>query len=142
MTSVPLRTPHSARQSGHVIRNVVIHLLGDQPVVVDLVARPQSSDASLICLNLRTIDGKRPPSVHEKDSLFLIPLATVRFIEIPARSLTSDQQPEPTADDGLRNGGNGAHGIDHPSLPVAVPARELELELEPDEDLLRRIRDV
>ncbi|MDQ3938084.1 MAG: hypothetical protein M3253_05325, partial [Chloroflexota bacterium] len=137
---VPLRTPHSAPQSGNVIRNVVIHLLGDQPVVVDLVARPQSSDASLICLNLRTIDGKRPPSVHEKDSLFLIPLATVRFIEIPARSLASDQQPDASADDGVRDGGNGAQGIDHRSLPVVLPARELELE--PDEDLLRRIRDV
>jgi len=134
VTSVPWRAARGPCQTARVIRNVVIHLLGDQPVVVDLLSRPQASDASLLCLNLRTIDGKRPPSVHEQDSFFVIPLATVRFIEIPARELATHSQPEPTSDEPFGNGHSQA------IAPIGLPGPELELE--PDEDLLQRIRDV
>ena len=66
-----------------MIRNVVLHLLGELPMVADIESLPSVGDATLLCTNLRTIDGKKPISTDHLDSVFVIPLQTVRFIEIP-----------------------------------------------------------
>ena len=60
----------------------VIHPISDQPLVVDIEEMPTATDVSLVCFNVRTIDGKRPKFVDRKTSTFLFPLASVRFVEV------------------------------------------------------------
>lgn len=90
----------------------VVHILNDQPIVVDVVETPKPSDIALICTNVRTLDGKRPVFIDHVDSTFVFPYAQIRFVEIPS----------------------GA-------APVAAEAAAEAEELEIDEDFLRRIRD-
>jgi len=60
----------------------VIHALSDQPLLVDIEEMPTATDVSLVCFNVRTIDGKRPKFVDRKTSTFLFPLASIRFVEV------------------------------------------------------------
>ena len=69
-----------------MISGVTIHLANDLPVVVDLEEMPGPGDRMIRCTNVRTIDGKRPPFVHERTSTFLLPLHMVRVIEVPQMS--------------------------------------------------------
>jgi hypothetical protein len=93
----------------------VIHPLSDQPLLVDIEAVPVPGDVSLVCSNVRTIDGKRPKFIDRTDSTFVFPLNSVRFIEVYTTS----------------EGGE-----------VAEPGVEPEPdELEIDEDFLRRVRE-
>ncbi len=103
-----------------MIRDAVIHMQGEQPLVADLPTLPSAGDSCLVCTNMRTLDGKRPTFVDEVGSTFIIPLQHVRFIEI---------QPE---------GGAAAHA--HPALAAGEPAPD-EAAAELDEDFLRRIRE-
>lgn len=119
-----------------VIRNAVIHIEGTLPVLADLPGMPQASDVSLLCTNLRTVDGKRPTFIEHSDSWFLVPLATVRFVEMPSNAMAASSP--------LDAGAN-------PRSDAARPAEERmppplddfdDLDLEPDETLLQRIRDI
>jgi hypothetical protein len=65
-----------------MLRDVVIHVNNEQPILADLVAEPTSLDNSVVCTNLRTMSGTTPVFVERSDSTFVIPLATIRFIEI------------------------------------------------------------
>ena len=65
-----------------MIRDAVIHMQGEQPLVADLPTLPTVGDSCLVCTNLRTLDGKRPTFVDVTGSTFVIPLQHVRFIEI------------------------------------------------------------
>jgi hypothetical protein len=67
-----------------VIRDAVIHLLNEQPMVADLPTMPAPGDQALICTNLRTMARKRPVFVDDLASTFVFPFAQIRFIEIPA----------------------------------------------------------
>ena len=60
----------------------VIHPISDQPLVVDIEEMPTAVDVSLVCFNVRTIDGKRPKFIDRKTSTFLFPLASIRFVEV------------------------------------------------------------
>ena len=60
----------------------VIHPISDQPLVVDIEEMPTAADVSLVCFNVRTIDGKRPKFIDRKTSTFLFPLASIRFVEV------------------------------------------------------------
>ena len=91
----------------------VVHILNDQPVVVDVVETPKPADIALICTNMRTLDGKKPVFIDHVDSTFVVPYAQIRFVEIPSGAA-------PAAD-----------------VEAAGEAEELEI----DEDFLRRIRD-
>lgn len=102
-----------------MIRNAVIHFEGDQPLQADLMALPTAADASVICTNMRTLDGKRPTFVDALTSTFVIPLVHIRFIEI-------------AADDRVTSAA--------PALPEGEPETE-EAAAELDEDFLRRIRE-
>lgn len=110
-----------------MIRNAVIHIMNEQPLVADLFETPSPSDLTLICTNLRTMNGTRPVFVDHIESVFVFPLAIVRFIEIPPGSQGTPAQLEGETE-----------------APVVEPAPETEPEpdLEIDEDFLRRVRDV
>lgn len=108
-----------------MIRNAVIHLLNEQPVLADLYEMPQARDQGLLCTNMRTMDGKRPVFIERMDGVFFFPYLHVRFLEIP------------TGSTGLPEIEGGAGSKQAPE-----PAAEPEADVELDEDFLRRIRDV
>jgi hypothetical protein len=112
-----------------VIRNACIHVNGEQPLLADLFELPATSDVTLRCTNLRAMNGKRPVFADEIASVFFFPMIHIRFIEIPPSSMA---------------GGD----VDLP-MPIPVGAgsqleagtAEDELDLEIDEDFLRRVRE-
>jgi hypothetical protein len=112
-----------------MIRNAVLHLNGEQPVVVDLFELPEAVDLGVRCTNMRTLDGKRPVFIDDIKAVFFFPYEAVRFVEIPARSLIGTELEVQ---------------VDEP-VAVTVPAAAETLDddnLEIDEDFLRRIREV
>ncbi len=112
-----------------MIRNVVLHLNNEQPVVVDLFELPTSVDLGVRCTNMRTLDGKRPVFIDAIDSVFFFPYLHVRFVEIPPRSLV----------------GTELEVAVEVALPAAMPeaaSTDDDESLEIDEDFLRRIREV
>ena len=111
-----------------MIRNVVIHITNEQPLLADLYEMPTPTDVSLVCTNMRMLDGKKPIFIDHADSVFVFPYLNIRFIEILAAAATG--LPEtPGADQAI-------------STDEASAAGETEEDLELDEDFLRRIRDV
>jgi hypothetical protein len=112
-----------------MIRNVVLHLNNEQPVLVDLFDLPNSVDLGVRCTNMRTLDGKRPVFIDDINAVFFFPYLHVRFVEIPPRSLIGTDLEVPVE-----------------VAVVAGPApsdasTEDEEDLEIDEDFLRRIRE-
>jgi hypothetical protein len=112
-----------------VIRNAVIHISNEQPLVADLYDMPGSGDVSLICTNVRMLDGKKPVFVDRSNSVFVFPYLHIRFIEIMAGAATGY---EDASDDGVVPvpGGDGEG------------TAEADADLELDEEFLRRIREV
>jgi hypothetical protein len=103
-----------------LIRDAVLHLQNEQPLLADLFSVPTSADACVVCTNVRTLAGKRPLFVDRMDSIFLFPLEHVRFVEVPV---------------GSAGGFMAALGAGEGDEPQEAP------ELEIDEDLMRRIRE-
>lgn len=103
-----------------VIRNAVIHLTNEQPLLADLYALPAPGDTVIMCTNLRTMGGKRPVFADHIESVFYFPYAHVRFLEIPPGA-----DPSKPAPDGKAR--------------AVEPEPEVELEI--DEDFLKRVRD-
>jgi hypothetical protein len=127
-----------------VIPDAVLHIQNEQPLLVDLLERPNPGDSLLVCTNLRSLSGKRPVWADDGDSTFYFPYSIIRFIEIHSGT-----------DETLELGsGEDAEAGDRPPRPARpaaasrrpakTPARkaEPEPELEIDEDFLRRVRDV
>jgi hypothetical protein len=112
-----------------MIRDAVLHLANDQPLLVDLHDRPAATDALIVCTNVRTMTGTRPVWIDQSASTFFFPLGIVRFLEIHPGSDESQGPPGPGAEAAAGELGGPADG------PV-------ETELEIDEDFLRRVRDV
>ena len=115
---------------GTVIRNAIIHIQNEQPLLADLFEAPGPGDIGLRCTNLRTNDGKRPVFIEESGSVFFFPYLHVRFIEIPAKSITGS---DPSF---------ALEVVETMQLPAPVAEPEPEPDLEIDEDFLRRIREV
>ena len=115
-----------ADRSG-VIRDAVIHLTNEQPLLADLLETPSPGDATLICTNLRTMNGQRPVFIDDIDSVFVFPLVHVRFVEIPPRARG---ELVPAVEDAETT--SGAQGTGFETGP----------DLEIDEDFLRRVREV
>ena len=113
-----------------MIRNAVLHLNNEQPVVVDLFELPTSVDLGVRCTNMKTLDGKRPVFIDDTDAVFFFPYLHVRFVEIPPRSLV----------------GTELEVAVEVAVPVAAPDtaddEDADGNLEIDEDFLRRIREV
>ena len=70
-----------------MIRDVVVHIANEQPILVDLVFEPAPADVALICRNLRLMNGKKPVFIDKIDSTFVISLSQVRFVEMPRTSM-------------------------------------------------------
>ena len=82
-----------------MLRNVVVHIANEQPILADLLVEPKPSDVVLICTNLRTMGGKKPVFIDKTESTFMLPMAHVRFVEIPQASMAAsdseqDEAPE------------------------------------------------
>ena len=128
-----------------MIRNVILHLHGEQPMKADIESLPKSEDAGLLCTNLRTLEGRKPLSTEYLDSVFLLPYNVIRFIEIPRvaiheAGLDEDLPPSPAelpaAAEAVPEGAN--------VLVTPPPGGDEEdgfESLAPDEELLRRIRE-
>jgi len=117
-----------------VIRDAVLHINNEQPLLADLFEAPSPGDVGLRCTNLRSLNGKRPVFVDDIASIFFFPYLHIRFVEIPPAALA-------TADSSL-----AAYEADAddqgPSVHASPPEPEPEPDLEIDEDFLRRIREV
>ena len=110
-----------------MIRNVVIHITNEQPLLADLYEMPTAADVSLICTNIRMPDGKKPIFIDNGSSVFVFPYLNIRFLEILAGSAT----------------GLADLPVDEPvAVGSPIDDGENEADLELDEDFLRRIRDV
>jgi hypothetical protein len=112
-----------------VIKNAVLHLNNEQPMLADLFELPTAGDLGLRCTNLRMMNGKRPVFVDDMAALFFFPYLHVRFVEIPPASLVGTDLPMPVAV--------------APVKEAPDPADELDEDggLAIDEDFLRRIRE-
>jgi hypothetical protein len=111
-----------------MIRNVVIHLINEQPMLADVEALPAPSDVAFVCTNLRSMNGTRPVFIDRSESTFVFPYAHIRFVELPSAAGAGKGAP-----------GDQRRGAD--SAEPAVPAAP-EAELEIDEDFLRRVREI
>ena len=112
-----------------MIRNVVLHLNTEQPVVVDLFELPTAVDLGVRCTNMRTLDGKRPVFIDDITAVFFFPYLHVRFVEIPPRSLIGTDLEVPVE----------VAVVAGPASSADELADEEDLEI--DEDFLRRIRE-
>lgn len=102
-----------------MIRDAVIHLFNEQPLLADLLEAPLPGDISLLCTNLRMMNRKRPIFVDDGQSTFVFPYSQIRFVELP----------------------RGAE--EHSGARLPLPAsRDEPDEIELDEELLRRVRDL
>jgi hypothetical protein len=110
-----------------VIRNVVIHITNEQPLLADLFELPTPTDVSLVCTNVRMLDGKKPIFIDHSKSTFVFPYLNVRFIEMLPGSTAGLTDQAPGEEDGVAVESGGEV--------------ESEAELELDEDFLRRIRE-
>ncbi|MEA2518248.1 MAG: hypothetical protein QOF49_328 [Chloroflexota bacterium] len=130
MTIGPGTPERRQRDDGHMLRNAIIHISNEQPLLADLFEMPTSADASLVCTNIRMLDGKKPIFIEHSTSVFVFPYLHIRFVEIMPGS--SSETPEPAPDE------IGSVAV----APAAELDPEPEVDLELDEDFLRRIRDV
>ena len=120
----------TGRDDRAVIRNVILHLNNEQPLLADLFEAPSPGDVGLRCTNLREMNGKRPVFVDDSASIFFFPYLHIRFVEIPPSAMASGD-PGATVQPAAANvGADRPAGID------------TEPDLEIDEDFLRRIREV
>jgi len=117
-----------------VLKNAVLHLHNEQPLLADLLELPATEDVAVRMTNLRTLDGKRPVFVDDMTSVFVFPYHRISFLEVPRTSLVGTdleaQMPvKATVAAAVAAGVNEAAGGDDGDLEI-------------DEDFLRRIREV
>jgi hypothetical protein len=108
-----------------MIRNVVVHMQGEQPFLADLHQMPTPADSALVCTNVRLAGGKKPTYIDHSESTFLIPLIHVRFVEVPPPA-------EPLPETARITAGTVAAADGHANF---------DTDLDLDEDFLRRVRD-
>lgn len=116
-----------ATYPARVIRDAVLHMNNEQPMLCDLREMPSPSDVALVFTNLRMMDGKKPIFIDNQDSWFTMPMHVVRFIEVPLAAMEA------------------ASILQLPSGPLPARGAPTEEEREEDEaaeELLARIRDV
>jgi hypothetical protein len=125
-----------------MIRNVIVHLHNEQPLMADLYQMPAPTDSALVCTNLRDMNGKRPIFIDDSASYFSFSLTVVRFVEVPANSIRAAGVETPggsaNPERGLVVAGDAtSQGGDHDAPPARPPDADLEI----DEDFLKRVRD-
>jgi hypothetical protein len=125
-----------------VLRNVVLHINGEQPLLADLYEVPSNSDVGVRCTNLRMMNGKRPIFVDDSASVFFFAYLHIRFIEIPPAAAAAAGL-EVLLPAGVVAQSGGAEAGTEPSVASDGELDDgLDGELEIDEDFLRRIREV
>ena len=130
-----------------MIRNVVVHIANEQPLLTDLFDLPAPTDAGLVCVNLRAMDGKRPIFVDHIENTFFFPYHVIRFLEIPTGSLERHRAETGRGglpDTSLPGGGDASFETTLPAIIEAGSGDPVQDDLgdEIDEDFLRRIREV
>ena len=134
-----------------MIRNAVIHISNEQPLLADLFGVPTADDAGLLCTNLRMMDGKRPVFIDTIAATFFFPYLHIRFVEIPPGSLARHLEEGGDAGPAMAAAASTPEGALDSRLPVVLgegagPDEERGLdpdgELEIDEDFLQRVRDI
>src|SRR6266536_2621749 len=111
-----------------MIRDIVIHLANEQPLLADIYRMPDPGDVALVCTNLRMKNGERPIFADDSRATFVFPLVFVRFVEIPVTSMV-----------GVKTGERDSGVLALPAGRTEEPAADADLEI--DEEFLRRIRD-
>jgi hypothetical protein len=117
-----------------VIRNVVIHIANEQPLLADLYGLPSPSDVGMLCTNLRMMDGRRPVFIDEVKSTFFFPYLHIRFVEIPPHAFRHDGADAEPESELVPAGVTGS--------PDATNGHDDDPDLELDEDFLRKIREI
>ncbi len=118
-----------------MIRDVILHVNGEQPLLADLFEAPSPGDVGLRCTNLRQMNGKRPVFVDDVGSIFFFPYLHIRFVEIPPGAISGgDPSMAVTTDDDRPR-------RERSSEVESEAAAEVEADLEIDEDFLRRVRE-
>ena len=112
-----------------MIRNVIVHVNGEQPLLADLFEPPSPGDVGVRCTNLRQMNGKRPVFIDNMASIFFFPYLHIRFVEIPPGAMSG------SGDTSLEVVTTAEVLEPTPTTPEAEP------ELEIDEDFLRRVRE-
>ena len=122
-----------------MIRDAVLHINNEQPLLADLFEAPSPGDVGLRCTNLRSLNGKRPVFVDDIASIFFFPYLHIRFVEIPPGAISGSDPAlalaTEEADD--RAGRDAAEATDG-----AAEEADAEGDLEISEDFLRRVREV
>ena len=96
----------------------------EQPLKADVEQMPTAADSCLMCTNLRYMSGQKPGWSDHIDSWFMIPMTVIRFVEVPQTSIA------------------GVEGIIPLSAtPFVRDEPHVFEDVEPDEDLMRRIRE-
>jgi hypothetical protein len=149
-----LSGPVLKRDTRRVISNAILHLHNELPLMVDLDFMPAGGDQLIRCSNVRTVDGKRPQFVHDRNGTFVFPLSMIRLIEVPAGAHVEAATPSPDVAVQLAGPRESAPA---PAARSAAPADAdsalvplaqqpdppmPDFDEEPDEDLLARIRSV
>ncbi len=129
-----------------VIRNVVVHVSNEQPLLTDLFSVPSPADVGVLCTNLRSMDGKRPVFIDNIANTFFFPYHVIRFLEIPVGAIDRHEAED---DASTAMTGSTVHALPEPEdgslLPMVIEAESGEQDAdlgEIDEDFLRRIRDI
>jgi hypothetical protein len=136
-----------------MLRDVVVHILNEQPLRADLVFEPASTDNVLVCRNLRTMNGRKPVMADRSDSMFMLPFAQIRFVEISQRSIEAHEaevaesrSKEP--DSSTYSDSTPLERLEWltdgrpPAAPQAPESASPEEREGLDDDLMRRIREV
>lgn len=132
-----------------MIRDIVVHLANEQPLLADIYRMPDPGDVALVCTNLRMKNGERPIFADDSRATFVFPLVFVRFVEIPVTSMAAAQTggadsgvlalPSGRTEEAAAGAGRAAAAAgERPAEPGAMVA---DADLEIDEEFLRRIRD-
>jgi hypothetical protein len=119
-----------------VIRDAVIHMNNEQPLVCDLREMPDARDLGLLCTNLRLVDGRKPTFIDATDSWFLIPFHIIRFVEMPLSSVEAGERLALPAGPIMARSDDDE---DEEDLEDTEDGADLD---DASEDLLQRIREV
>jgi hypothetical protein len=125
-----------------MIRDVILHVNGEQPLLADLFEAPSPGDVGLRCTNLRQMNGKRPVFVDDIASIFFFPYLHLRFVEIPPAAMSGGDRSMAITTDDEGEQARRARASASAAAPERDPEPEPEPDLEIDEDFLRRIREV
>jgi hypothetical protein len=124
-----------------MLRDVVVHLHNEQPLLADLLFEPAQRDTVLICRNLRTMNGQKPVFADQTDSTFVLPLTRVTFVEIQEASIESlKAERAARAEAGASEREPGGALLDRLAWLDEGTTRGLGAAEELDGDLLRRVR--